>query len=133
MAIVHVAVGVILDGDNRVLITRRHDEAHQGGLWEFPGGKVEAGESVQQALQRELLEELGLTIGVASQLLEVHHDYGDKTVFLDVYVVREFSGEPKGLEGQPLEWIGEHQLHDFEFPKANVPIAEAVAALLAGR
>ena len=97
MAIVHVAVGVILDGDNRVLITRRHDEAHQGGLWEFPGGKVEAGESVQQALQRELLEELGLTIGVASQLLEVHHDYGDKTVFLDVYVVREFSGEPKGL------------------------------------
>jgi 8-oxo-dGTP diphosphatase len=130
---VHVAVGVILDSTNRILITRRGDDAHQGGLWEFPGGKVESGETVQDALQRELREELGISIGVASPLLEVHHDYGDKKVFLDVYLVREFSGEPKGLEGQPLEWIAEHQLQKFEFPQANVPIAEAVAVLLADR
>ena len=130
---VHVAVGVILDRANRILITRRGDNAHQGGLWEFPGGKVELGESVQHALQRELREELGISIGVARPLLEVHHDYGDKTVFLDVYVVREFSGEPKGLEGQPLEWVAEGQLQNFEFPQANVPIADAVTVLLADR
>ena len=130
---VHVAVGVILDSANRILITRRDDNAHQGGLWEFPGGKVEPGETVQQALQRELREELGISIGVARPLLEVHHDYGDKIVFLDVYVVREFSGEPKGLEGQPLEWVAEGQLQNFEFPQANVPIADAITVLLADR
>ena len=130
---VHVAVGVILDSANRILITRRDDNAHQGGLWEFPGGKVEPGETVQQALQRELREELGISIGVARPLLEVHHDYGDKIVFLDVYVVREFRGEPKGLEGQPLEWVAEGQLQNFEFPQANVPIADAITVLLADR
>ncbi|MFT6956345.1 MAG: 8-oxo-dGTP diphosphatase [Halieaceae bacterium] len=130
---VHVAVGVILDSVNRILITRRGENAHQGGLWEFPGGKVESGETVRHALQRELQEELGITIGIASPLVQVHHDYGDKAVLLDVYVVQEFSGEPKGLEGQPLEWVTETQLKIFEFPKANALIVEAVAVLLADR
>lgn len=130
MCEVHVAVGVILDKSNRVLISLRHDDAHQGGLWEFPGGKVEAGESVAQALGRELREELGITVAEISPLLEVRHDYGDKTVFLDVYTVRDFAGEARGLEGQPLRWVMASELSEYRFPAANMPITEAVAALL---
>ena len=128
---VHVAVGVILDRENRGLITRRHDNAHQGGLWEFPGGKVETGESVADALGRELREELGITVSELEPLLEVRHDYGDKSVFLDVHTVRGFSGEARGLEGQPLRWVSASALPQYEFPEANVPITLAVIDLLA--
>jgi 8-oxo-dGTP diphosphatase len=130
MRTVHVAVGVILDRENRVLLTRRAQDVHQGGLWEFPGGKVESGESVQQALARELREELGIEIGRTTSLLEVSHDYGDKAVLLDVHLVLEFSGEARGLEGQPLEWVAATALPEYEFPAANVPIVEAAVARL---
>jgi len=130
MSLVHVAVGVILDADNRILIARRNNDAHQGGLWEFPGGKVEAQETLQVAMARELLEELGIDIGGLSPLLEVRHDYGDKQVLLDVHVVRDFTGEPEGREGQPLRWVTATELHQFDFPAANVPIVEAVQKLL---
>ena len=129
---VHVAVGVILDEDHNILITRRAPDAHQGDLWEFPGGKVEAGESLALALARELREELGISIGRTSGLLEIRHDYGDKSVLLDVHVVWEFSGEARGLEQQPLAWVAPGELADYAFPAANAPIVEAVQALLAG-
>lgn len=128
----HVAVGVILDEFHNILITRRAPDAHQGGLWEFPGGKVEAGESLALALARELREELGISIGRTSGLLEIRHDYGDKSVLLDVHVVWEFSGEARGLEQQPLAWVAPGELADYAFPAANAPIVEAVQALLAG-
>lgn len=130
MSLVHVAVGVILDADDRILITRRDNDAHQGGLWEFPGGKVEARETLQVAMARELREELGIDIGALSPLLEVRHDYGDKQVLLDVHIVRGFIGEPEGREGQPLKWVTVAELHQFDFPAANVPIVEAVQQLL---
>ena len=130
MAEVHVAVGVVVDGEKRVLISRRADAAHQGGLWEFPGGKVEAGESVNGALQRELKEELDIEVRRTSPLLEVSHDYGDKRVRLDVHVVWDFAGEACGLENQPLQWVSPGELPGFEFPAANVPIVEAVVELL---
>ena len=130
MSVVHVAVGVILDADNRILIARRNNDAHQGGLWEFPGGKVEAQETLQVAMARELREELGIDIGSLSPLLEVRHDYGDKQVLLDVHVVRVYTGEPEGREGQPLRWVTAAELHQFDFPAANVPIVEAVQKLL---
>ncbi|MEP4485725.1 MAG: 8-oxo-dGTP diphosphatase MutT [Halioglobus sp.] len=130
MNLIHVAVGVIIDADNRILIARRNNEAHQGGLWEFPGGKVEAQETIQIAMARELHEELGIEIGSLAPLLEVRHDYGDKQVLLDVHVVRNFSGEPEGREGQPLKWVSVDELPQFEFPAANVPIVEAVQNLL---
>ncbi len=130
MATVHVAVGVILDPARNVLITRRAIDSHQGGLWEFPGGKVEAGESLQSALARELLEELGIEIGAARPLLEVRHDYGDKEVLLDVHLIREFAGTARGLEGQPLRWVPPGELADYAFPAANVPIVTALRALL---
>jgi len=131
MSLVHVAVGVILNADRKVLITRRAQHAHQGGLWEFPGGKVETGESLTDALTRELREELGIVIGRTSALLEVRHDYGDKTVLLDVHVVWEFSGEAHPLEDQPLAWVAPQELDRYAFPAANLPIVSAVGELLA--
>ena len=127
---VHVAVGVILDRQQNVLLTKRAADAHQGGLWEFPGGKVEDGEDLAVALQRELLEELGIEIGRTSPLIAVQHDYADKAVLLDVHVVWDFAGEAVGLEQQPLAWVCARDLPDYEFPAANEPIVAAVLALL---
>ncbi|MCL4104209.1 UNVERIFIED_CONTAM: hypothetical protein GTU68_035071 [Idotea baltica] len=126
---VHVAVGVILDSERRILITRRAKEAHQGGLWEFPGGKVEQGETVQQALSRELDEELSISVSHSESLLQVRHDYADKPVLLDVWLVSSFTGEASGMEGQPLVWAQLSELGDYHFPAANQPIVEAILAL----
>ncbi|WP_439859576.1 Nudix family hydrolase [Pseudomonas sp. MBLB4136] len=122
---VHVAAAVIRAEDGRVLIARRPEDKHQGGLWEFPGGKVEAGEAVQVALARELEEELGIRPTLARPLIQVRHDYPDKQVLLDVWEVSAFSGEPHGAEGQPLAWVAPRQLGDYEFPAANRPIVAA--------
>ena len=130
MTPVHVAVGVVLDQAGNILIARRPSDSHQGGLWEFPGGKVEPGESLPAALARELREELGVEIGRTSPLLEVRHDYGDKLVLLDVHVVWEFDGEARGAEGQPLAWVTPASLADYRFPAANAPIVEAIEARL---
>ena len=128
---VHVAVGVILDADHNILLTRRPDHVHQGGLWEFPGGKVEADESLSAALERELHEELNITPLKTSSLIKIHHDYGDKVVFLDVHVVWEFEGEPRALEDQPMAWVSVGDLHGYNFPAANDPIVSAIRDLLA--
>ncbi|ALQ09431.1 MULTISPECIES: 8-oxo-dGTP diphosphatase MutT [Pseudoalteromonas] len=125
--IVHVAVGVIKK-NNAIFICKRADEQHQGGLWEFPGGKVEAGESVFVALKRELIEEVGLTIHSSSQLMVIEHDYGDKCVKLDVHVVSNFSGEAHGAEGQPSEWVAITELENYDFPEANAEIIEKIVA-----
>ena len=127
---VHVAVGVILDARGRILLTRRAADAHQGGLWEFPGGKVEDGEHIADALARELREELGIELGRTSPLIEVRHDYGDKRVFLDVHIVWDHNGEARGLENQPLAWVEADALPQYDFPAANVPIVEAAQAKL---
>ncbi len=130
MPAVHVAVGVVVDEQQRILISRRASDAHQGGLWEFPGGKVESGESVTRALRRELREELGIGFGECRPLLIVPYDYGDKAVLLDVRLVTQLSGNARGLEGQPLVWVAAQDLARYEFPAANVPIVEAVRSEL---
>ena len=122
---VHVAAAVIRGADGRVLIARRADTQHQGGLWEFPGGKVEEGEAIQVALSRELQEELGIVVTRSRPLIQVHHDYPDKQVLLDVWEVSAFTGEPHGAEGQPLRWVTARELADYEFPAANRPIVAA--------
>ena len=122
---VHVAAAVIRGADGKILIARRADTQHQGGLWEFPGGKVEAGESVQAALGRELQEELGITVNTARPLIKVQHDYPDKQVLLDVWEVSSFTGEPHGVEGQPLAWVSPRDLAEYEFPAANQAIVAA--------
>jgi 8-oxo-dGTP diphosphatase len=129
MARVHVAVGVVINSKGRVLISKRHTDSHQGGLWEFPGGKVEAGESVFAALQRELLEELDIHIDEARALLQIKHDYSDKHVLLDVWQVSAFTGVARGREGQPLRWVTLGELPRYRFPAANGPI---VAAIMGG-
>jgi 8-oxo-dGTP diphosphatase len=130
MAALHVAVAVVLDPRQRVLISRRAAAAHQGGLWEFPGGKVEPGESVSEALARELREELGIELGASRPLLLVPFDYGDKAVLLDVHLVTQFSGNARGLEGQPLAWVSPVELSQYRFPAANVAIVDAVQQAL---
>ncbi|WP_313554632.1 Nudix family hydrolase [Stutzerimonas nitrititolerans] len=122
---IHVAAAVIRSADGHILIARRPLDKHQGGLWEFPGGKVEAGESVQAALARELLEELGIEVTRAQPLIQVRHDYPDKQVLLDVWQVLAFRGEAHGAEGQPLAWVTASELDGFEFPAANRPIISA--------
>lgn len=128
---VHVAVGVVVNRDREVLVARRHDDQHQGGLWEFPGGKVAAGENVQQALKRELREEVNITVRECASLLKIHHDYGDKQVLLDVWFVNIFSGDAVGCEGQPVRWVPVDELDTLEFPAANLGIVTAVRNLLA--
>ena len=128
---IHVAVGVLIDSKGSVLLTRRLKGTHLAGYWEFPGGKVEAGESVQTALARELEEELGTRIGETVPLMTVSHDYGEKQVLLDVHQVKDWNGEPHGAEGQPLAWVDSGSLDEFQVPEANAEIMLRVKALLA--
>lgn len=124
---VHVAVAVVIR-QGRVLIARRPDHVHQGGLLEFPGGKVEPDETVQQALVREIAEETGLSVPESSlePVIGIRHDYGDKRVFLDVWRTRDALGVAEGLEGQPIEWLLPSELRDDDFPAANRPIIRAL-------
>ncbi len=122
----HVAVGVIKGDEGKVLISLRHDSAHQGGLWEFPGGKVELGETVKDALERELKEELDISIDDLSPLIQIKHRYADLNVQLDVWSITHFSGTAKGCEGQQIKWVSVKQLSDYCFPEANIPIITAV-------
>jgi len=129
---VHVAVGVIKNSDGEILIAKRADHQHQGGLWEFPGGKVEAGETVPQALIRELQEEVNLdcTSAEITSLMQQSYDYPDKSVLLDIYWVveslneKQFKEQAKGLEGQPIAWVSADKLDQYEFPAANAVIID---------
>ena len=121
---IHVAVGVITNPQKQILIAKRAANAHQGGLWEFPGGKVEAGEAVTDALARELFEELAIKPTACRFFMDIVHDYPDKTVRLDIWTVSEFTGEPSGAEGQVIRWVALSELADYEFPKANVAIID---------
>lgn len=123
---VHVAVAVIINSQQQVLLGLRQAHQHQGNLWEFPGGKVENNETPYEALVREVGEEVGLTITSAEPLIEISHDYGDKSVLLDVWWVEAFSGEAIGKEGQRLRWCTISGLNDTEFPAANVAIIQAL-------
>ncbi len=124
--VVHVAVGALVNAAGAVLVTRRPEHVHQGGLWEFPGGKVEPGESVRQALERELREELGVVVGRARPLIRVRHRYPERTVLLDVWRVDVYRGEAHGREGQPLAWRAPGDLDPADFPEADAPIIEAL-------
>ncbi|NOQ34484.1 MAG: Nudix family hydrolase [Methylococcaceae bacterium] len=121
----HVAVGVIKNSENRILIAKRADKAHQGGLWEFSGGKVEADENVFEALKRELAEELAITINSANPLIQIRHHYQDLSVLLDVWEVTDFTGTAHGKEGQPIKWVALENLADYQFPAANKAIIKA--------
>lgn len=120
--VLHVVVGVVKNDQQKILIAKRPLHVHQGGLWEFPGGKLEVDESPIQALHRELYEELCIEITSFTSIGKVQHDYPDKSVLLDVYLVDSYKGNAHGREGQEIRWIDSEQLRDFEFPAANLEI-----------
>lgn len=123
--LIHVAAAVIRNPTGEVLIAKRAADQHQGGLWEFPGGKVEGDELVVDALARELEEELGITPLDVEPLIQIQHHYSDKSVLLDVFEVTRFSGTAWGKEGQPIQWVENAELEGFSFPAANKPIVNA--------
>jgi 8-oxo-dGTP diphosphatase len=124
--LVHVAVGVVLNPQGKILIARRPHHLHMGGYWEFPGGKVEAQETVQQALARELHEEVAIEVKALKPLIEIQHDYGEKTVRLDTWWVTEFEGVAAGREGQEIAWVDMLELNNYQFPEANLAIIQAI-------
>lgn len=131
---VHVAVAVAVVNED-VLIARRPDDKHQGGLWEFPGGKVEPGETTAEALVRELDEEVALPVATEnmSPLMEIPFNYPDKSVLLEVLWVDVPINNAllaHGAEGQEVRWVHYSKLADFQFPEANGPILDAVTARL---
>lgn len=122
----HVAAAVIYSPLGCVLIARRPLNKHQGGLWEFPGGKVEVDETARQALDRELFEELGIQVTAAQPLMQIPYEYPERQVLLDVFSVTAFKGEARGCEGQPLAWVNASELCQYTFPAANQPILDRI-------
>lgn len=123
---VAVAAAVIRRSDGAILLSLRPKNAHQGGLWEFPGGKIEPGERPVQALVRELNEELGIAINLALPLIRIEHSYSDKQVDLHVFEGLDWGGIPSGREGQMIAWVEPAKLAELKVPAANVPIRTAV-------
>ena len=119
-----VVAAVIYDDQRRVLVTQRPAGKALAGLWEFPGGKLEAGESPEDALRRELREELGIEVQQCRPLLELQHDYPERRVQLSVWVVERHAGQPAGLEGQPLQWATQEQLRSIGLLPADLPIID---------
>ncbi len=115
---IEVAAGLIFR-ESRLLITQRPAGGHLAGLWEFPGGKREPGESMPQCLQRELLEELGITVEVGKRIENFTHDYPEKTVRLEFYLCEIAAGTPLGLDGQQLAWVAAETLASYQFPAAD--------------
>jgi 8-oxo-dGTP diphosphatase len=123
---VHVVAGVLRDTEDRVLITERPVGKSQAGRWEFPGGKKGDDEGRFDALRREFQEELGLLVGHARPLIRYRHDYPEFSVDLDVWLIRECRGEPRGLEGQAMDWVAPEDLMAHDLLPADRPIATAL-------
>jgi 8-oxo-dGTP diphosphatase len=125
-AAVRVVAAVLRDEHGRVLIAQRPAGKHMGGYWEFPGGKIAPGESSEQALKRELAEELGVSLRRCHPLLQLRHDYADRVVELEVFAVDDYGGQPAGLEAQALKWVATAELGGQGLLPADRPIIEAL-------
>lgn len=123
---IHVAVAVLRNAEGKILLSRRRKGTHLEGLWEFPGGKLEAGESLSEALQREIKEELGVQVLSHRPLIQISHSYPEKRVFLDVHLVNEWQGTAAGIEGQQIAWISTEEMDGYPLPPADNPIVTAI-------
>jgi len=123
---IDVAVGLIINPEQEVLLAQRHDHAHQGGLWEFPGGKRDPNESIEDALRRELEEEIGISVRNASPLIQIQHDYSDRAVKLHVFNIDSYDGIAHGSEGQAVRWQSLASLKSIAMPAANAAIVQAI-------
>lgn len=121
-----IGVAVIWNEQQQILIDRRRPEGTMGGLWEFPGGKVEPGETVEECIQREIYEELGINIEVKECLITIDHTYTHLRVTLTVHHCRLLQGIPQPLECDEVRWVSLDELEKFTFPEAN---AQIIAAL----
>jgi 8-oxo-dGTP diphosphatase len=124
-----VVAAVLVDDQGRILLQQRSAASHQGGLWEFPGGKLEPGEEGLAGLRRELLEELGVQIQSASPLIKVDHQYPDRHVSMAVWFKCRYSGAVTAREGQPLRWVHAQRLSEYPMPAADVPVVAAIMQL----
>ncbi|GLT18541.1 7,8-dihydro-8-oxoguanine-triphosphatase [Vibrio zhanjiangensis] len=124
---IHIVAAIILNAEkNEVFITKRPEDKHKGGYWEFPGGKVEEQETISQALIRELDEEVGILVTQHSLFEQLEYDYPDKSLKFDFMLVTDFNNQPFGKEGQQGKWIPIGELSHYEFPEANQTIVERV-------
>ena len=132
MPVLLVAACALIDADGRVLIAQRPQGKSMAGLWEFPGGKVEPGETPEEALIRELREELGIRVLPAclAPLTFASHAYEKFHLLMPLYVCRKFDGMPKGREGQALKWVRPRDLRDWPMPPADAPLIPALIDLL---
>ena len=121
-----VAAGVIFNKAGKVLLAKRPHGVHQGGLWEFPGGKLEPGEDVKTALTRELQEELGLVVDKARPFIKLHYDYPDRSVVLNVWLVNKWHGHIHSKEDQCIQWVKIENFSELNFPAADEPIIKAI-------
>jgi len=129
-ATILVVAAALCDARGQVLIAQRPEPKHMAGRWEFPGGKVAAHESEQDALLRELHEELGVRVREPVFCLRLSHTYPDRTVELSFWIVREFAGEPRSLDGQQLKWVPVAQLAKEDILEADQPFIEALQRLI---
>lgn len=125
---IEVSAALIFHG-GKLLITQRHADSHLGGLWEFPGGKRESGETFERALVREIREELGVEVAVGELFEEIAHDYPEKSVHLKFFLCRLLSGEPQPLDCAAVKWIGKPELNTHDFPAADARLLEKLARL----
>ena len=121
---IQVAVGIVFNSAGQVLVGQRVVKDRYFAKWEFPGGKIEAGESVQEALHREFLEEVSITLGESQPFMEIKHDYPDRSVQLYVHTVNQFEGEVSALEGQALKWVSIEALSELDFLQGNTAMIE---------
>ena len=121
-----VVAAALYDAAGALLIAERPQGKHMAGHWEFPGGKVAAGEGEREALARELHEELGIRIGAAHALMRVRHDYPDRHVELSLWVIERYAGVPSGREGQRLKWVLPGDLEGADILEADQPFIEAL-------
>ncbi|MDX7997925.1 8-oxo-dGTP diphosphatase MutT [Xenorhabdus sp. Reich] len=115
----HIAAGIIKDSNDEIFITQRSADSHMGGFWEFPGGKLERGETPEQALIRELKEEVGITVTHWDLVDTIQFDFPDRNITLHFFLVDKWENEPFGKEGQPSRWVPQAELIADEFPPAN--------------
>ena len=127
--VVHVVAAALYDAAGRVLIAERPAGKHMAGRWEFPGGKVAAGESEAQALARELSEELGVRMQQGRPLLSLSHEYDDRCVELSLWIIERFEGELQALDGQRLKWVPTALLDREDILEADRPFIEALKRL----
>lgn len=128
-----IGVAVIWNDQGQILIDRRKQSGLLGGLWEFPGGKIEPGETIEACIQREIMEELGIEITVGDRLITVDHTYSHFHVTLNVHHCQYISGDPQPIECDEIRWVTLAEIDQYPFPKANIKIIEALRSLPAPR